>query len=378
MDQLTAMRVFVRVAERGSFSPGGRRTRAVAACRERARRGAREAPRRPPAPPHDAQGRADRRGRRLSRARTAHPGGTARGRGGVARHAFATAGQAACRRAGHVRSIPAAAGAAGVHATLSADRTRGAAQRPRSSTSSARASTSPCASATCSRRAWRARRIASINLVTCASPAYLADHGEPRTPDDLRDHRLLGTTQASGAPPEWSFPAPYTPRRLGLKFAMLFNAAAGPVVSAAAGLGITHTADLIIAEYVARGATQADPRGLHRRRSAACRSSIRRAGTRRPRSACSRISPPTCCCAGTSRCARRIQTSPPAHRHLDRPLDCRRKASNENDHMTYLVAGLAAVPRHPLDRDRRAGLARRHGARGSATPPGRRCSRSSP
>ncbi|HET7202495.1 MAG TPA: substrate binding domain-containing protein, partial [Steroidobacteraceae bacterium] len=98
------------------------------------------------------------------------------------------------------------------------------------------------------------RRIAGINLVTCASPAYLADHGEPRTPDDLRQHRLLGTTQASGAPPEWSFPAPYTPKRLGLKFAMLFNAATGPVVSAAAGLGITHTADLLIAEHVARGA----------------------------------------------------------------------------------------------------------------------------
>lgn len=97
------------------------------------------------------------------------------------------------------------------------------------------------------------RRIAGVNLVTCASPAYLAEHGEPRTPDDLRSHRLLGVTHASGAPPEWNFPAPYTPKRLGLKFALLFNAAAGPVVSAVAGLGITHTADLVIAEYVARG-----------------------------------------------------------------------------------------------------------------------------
>ena len=98
-----------------------------------------------------------------------------------------------------------------------------------------------------------ARRIASVNMVTCASPAYLEEHGEPKTPDDLREHRLLGLTQASGAPPEWSFPAPYTPRRLGLRFAMLFNAAAAPVIAAAAGLGITHTADLVIAEYVARG-----------------------------------------------------------------------------------------------------------------------------
>jgi len=95
--------------------------------------------------------------------------------------------------------------------------------------------------------------LASITVVTCASPAYIAEHGEPRTPDDLRHHRLLGLTQASGAPPEWEFPPPYTSKRLGLKFAMLFNAASGPVVSAAAGLGITHTADMVIAEYVARG-----------------------------------------------------------------------------------------------------------------------------
>jgi LysR family transcriptional regulator for bpeEF and oprC len=95
--------------------------------------------------------------------------------------------------------------------------------------------------------------VPSVNVVTCASPAYIAEHGEPRTPDDLRHHRLLGYSRSSGAPPEWSFPPPFTPKRLGLKFAMLFNAASGPVVSAAAGLGITHTADLVIAEYVARG-----------------------------------------------------------------------------------------------------------------------------
>jgi LysR family transcriptional regulator for bpeEF and oprC len=97
------------------------------------------------------------------------------------------------------------------------------------------------------------RRISQINLVTCASPTYLADHGEPRTPDDLHQHRLLGLTSASGARPEWGFPPPYTPRRLKLHFAMLFNTAEAPVIAATAGLGIAHTGDLIIAEYVARG-----------------------------------------------------------------------------------------------------------------------------
>ncbi len=57
----------------------------------------------------------------------------------------------------------------------------------------------------------------------------------------------------SGAPPEWTFPPPYTPKRLGLKFSMLFNSAEAPIIAAAAGLGITHTADLVVAEYVGRG-----------------------------------------------------------------------------------------------------------------------------
>jgi len=98
-----------------------------------------------------------------------------------------------------------------------------------------------------------ARRVAQVNVVTCAAPAYLQDHGEPKTPDDLRQHRLLGLTSASGAPPEWGFPAPYTAKRLDLKFAMLFNSAEAPIIAAAAGLGITHTADIVVAEYVARG-----------------------------------------------------------------------------------------------------------------------------
>jgi DNA-binding transcriptional LysR family regulator len=98
-----------------------------------------------------------------------------------------------------------------------------------------------------------ARRVAQVNVVTCASPRYLAERGEPGTPDDLRDHRLLALTPASGGAPEWHYPAPYTPRRLKLRFAMHFNSAEGPIVAALAGLGIIHTADLLIAEQVARG-----------------------------------------------------------------------------------------------------------------------------
>jgi LysR family transcriptional regulator for bpeEF and oprC len=101
-----------------------------------------------------------------------------------------------------------------------------------------------------------ARKIGQINIVSCAAPSYLEAHGTPRTPDDLRNHRLLGQTLASGAPLEWTFPPPYTARRLKLHFAMLFNATEAPTIAAAAGMGICRTADLIVAEYVARGELQ--------------------------------------------------------------------------------------------------------------------------
>ncbi len=35
------------------------------------------------------------------------------------------------------------------------------------------------------------REIASIRRVLCASPAYLAAHGEPEKPQELREHRCL-------------------------------------------------------------------------------------------------------------------------------------------------------------------------------------------
>jgi LysR family transcriptional regulator for bpeEF and oprC len=98
-----------------------------------------------------------------------------------------------------------------------------------------------------------ARRVAQVTIVTCASPTYLADHGEPQTPDELKEHRLLALTPAGGGTPEWTFPPPYTAKRLKLHFAMQFNTGEAPVIAAAAGLGIAHTADLLAAEYIARG-----------------------------------------------------------------------------------------------------------------------------
>lgn len=50
-----------------------------------------------------------------------------------------------------------------------------------------------------------ARRIARQTMIVCASPAYLAAHGRPRTPDELQD-RIAVVYRRSGLVAPWLFP----------------------------------------------------------------------------------------------------------------------------------------------------------------------------
>lgn len=49
-----------------------------------------------------------------------------------------------------------------------------------------------------------ARRLFDVNAVVCASPHYLAVHGTPETPDDLKKHRCLAYSN-NRDPSTWSF-----------------------------------------------------------------------------------------------------------------------------------------------------------------------------
>lgn len=48
------------------------------------------------------------------------------------------------------------------------------------------------------------RKLASTRMVLCASPGYLAAHGEPHTPGDLAHHEVISYSYWSGRD-EWSF-----------------------------------------------------------------------------------------------------------------------------------------------------------------------------
>ncbi len=59
-----------------------------------------------------------------------------------------------------------------------------------------------------------ARRLASVQIVTCASPEYLRRHGRPRHPADLADHEVLAYSNVALGR-HWSFPQqgkPIVPR----------------------------------------------------------------------------------------------------------------------------------------------------------------------
>lgn len=100
-----------------------------------------------------------------------------------------------------------------------------------------------------------ARRITSSRLVTCASPSYIARHGIPQTPADLRQHRTIGFLRAdTSRPSEWKFKQGRDgTQKLKLSFALSFNTSEPMVMSAYEGQGIIQTTDLLLGRAIAEG-----------------------------------------------------------------------------------------------------------------------------
>ena len=96
------------------------------------------------------------------------------------------------------------------------------------------------------------RALADVSLVCCAAPAYLAERGTPRVPQDLRGHACLHYNLVSERE-EWTFAdgAPVAVRGV-------FCSNNGDVLAAAAvaGLGITVLPGFIVEDDIAAGRLQ--------------------------------------------------------------------------------------------------------------------------
>jgi DNA-binding transcriptional LysR family regulator len=85
---------------------------------------------------------------------------------------------------------------------------------------------------------YTAVRVGEVRRVICASPEYLDQYGEPETPADLVNHRLVVST-GSSMPVEWKF-AGGQKTAVVLKPALVCNTTRSTVLAAVDGWGITR------------------------------------------------------------------------------------------------------------------------------------------
>jgi DNA-binding transcriptional LysR family regulator len=98
-----------------------------------------------------------------------------------------------------------------------------------------------------------ARRVGSTRLVCCASPAYVAAHGEPRSPEDLVRHACL-LYQYAPQRDTWTFTDKQgVERRIRVGGPAYANNGAFLVALARDGIGIAYEPDFIVGDDVRAG-----------------------------------------------------------------------------------------------------------------------------
>jgi DNA-binding transcriptional LysR family regulator len=97
------------------------------------------------------------------------------------------------------------------------------------------------------------RQLGTCRLLTLASPAYLAQHGAPRSPDELRHHECLNYSELL-SPTVWTYPVtgqmqPSVP----VHGRIMANNGTALMLAAAQGMGITRQPDFIAEGFLERG-----------------------------------------------------------------------------------------------------------------------------
>jgi DNA-binding transcriptional LysR family regulator len=98
-----------------------------------------------------------------------------------------------------------------------------------------------------------ATRVGSIRRVACASPAYLARRGTPRSPDELRAHDCV-TFDALGSASAWSFTIGKSESAIAVRSRLVVNTAEAAVDATIAGAGVTRVLSYQVADALRTGA----------------------------------------------------------------------------------------------------------------------------
>lgn len=99
-----------------------------------------------------------------------------------------------------------------------------------------------------------ARRIDQQDLVLCASPAYLAAHGQPRRLEDLAAHAaIVFRLPSSGRDRTWQFRQRGVPVELSPRARVRIGEAEGLLQAALLGLGLVQVPDYLVNDEIGRG-----------------------------------------------------------------------------------------------------------------------------
>jgi DNA-binding transcriptional LysR family regulator len=96
-----------------------------------------------------------------------------------------------------------------------------------------------------------ARKIAEYERTICASPAYLASHGAPRTPADLARHICI--VMSFQSPSRWMFDTRDGPEHVEIAPRIVTDSGDAALRLALEGAGIVRLAEVIVGEPIRRG-----------------------------------------------------------------------------------------------------------------------------
>jgi DNA-binding transcriptional LysR family regulator len=96
-----------------------------------------------------------------------------------------------------------------------------------------------------------ARKVASRRMIVCASPEYLAKHGTPRDPDELRHHNCLSLPEI-----RWRFLYPDSVRNVKIRGSLISNNGRMLVAAAVKGIGIVRFTEYYMRDEISRGELQ--------------------------------------------------------------------------------------------------------------------------
>ncbi|KQR78993.1 LysR family transcriptional regulator [Burkholderia sp. Leaf177] len=102
-----------------------------------------------------------------------------------------------------------------------------------------------------------AKQIIPMQMLVCASPAYVGSHGLPRTVDDLHGHRCINLRTASGRVAEWEFKVGGLSRKLVPKALNTFNDADLVLQSVIEGQGLAQLAAYQVSDLLRGGRLRA-------------------------------------------------------------------------------------------------------------------------